>query len=262
MVNNINYTKLEHLTPQSDEAIQNLASLYNKDELTIGKLNVTGDANITGNVPTINSNIIKTNKLNLGDKWLFSGDGDAFANDDWLRLFKTDGSKTYHGGLAAGRLWTENGTINGRNLFTEIDALKTHVENVRPTCNWDGWRQFCGGCSDRRDDYNVHCEGGKLTHMFVQDARLGGGADARFQNYYDLTGSFKTNDINDCAQECKGRYGAAALCAQRRNDGQCWCKSFLGLTGNNDGNWQAKLLQPAPPPPPPLPPGQNPCVVM
>ena len=28
----------EHLTTQSDEAVQNLASLYNKDQLTIGQL--------------------------------------------------------------------------------------------------------------------------------------------------------------------------------------------------------------------------------
>jgi hypothetical protein len=34
--------KLEHLTMESDEAIQNLASLYNVDQLTIGKLNATG----------------------------------------------------------------------------------------------------------------------------------------------------------------------------------------------------------------------------
>ena len=33
--------KLEHLSVSSDEAIQNLASLYNTDQLTIGKLNVT-----------------------------------------------------------------------------------------------------------------------------------------------------------------------------------------------------------------------------
>jgi len=39
LISNRNF---EHLTNQSDEAIQNLASLYNKDELTIGKLNVTG----------------------------------------------------------------------------------------------------------------------------------------------------------------------------------------------------------------------------
>jgi uncharacterized membrane protein len=36
--------KLEHLTLQSDEAIQNLSSMYNKDQLTIGALNVTGIA--------------------------------------------------------------------------------------------------------------------------------------------------------------------------------------------------------------------------
>jgi hypothetical protein len=35
--------KLEHLTTNSDEAIQNVASLYNKDQLTIGNLNVTSN---------------------------------------------------------------------------------------------------------------------------------------------------------------------------------------------------------------------------
>jgi hypothetical protein len=45
--------KLEHLTNQSDEAIQNIASLYNKDQLTIGALNVTGKA--TANSFTANS---------------------------------------------------------------------------------------------------------------------------------------------------------------------------------------------------------------
>ncbi|MCJ7636270.1 MAG: hypothetical protein MUO21_02140 [Nitrososphaeraceae archaeon] len=33
--------KLEHLTQSSDEAIQNLASLYNKDQLTIGTIKAT-----------------------------------------------------------------------------------------------------------------------------------------------------------------------------------------------------------------------------
>jgi hypothetical protein len=33
---------LEHLTVNSDEAIQNVASLYNTDQLTIGKINATG----------------------------------------------------------------------------------------------------------------------------------------------------------------------------------------------------------------------------
>ena len=42
----ISSKKLEHLTNQSDEAIQNLASLYNEDKLTIKDLNVTGNFNL------------------------------------------------------------------------------------------------------------------------------------------------------------------------------------------------------------------------
>jgi len=47
--------KLEHLTSQSDEAVQNLASLYNKDQLTIAKITATGS--ITDK--SMNTNTIK-----------------------------------------------------------------------------------------------------------------------------------------------------------------------------------------------------------
>ncbi|MCP4667296.1 MAG: tail fiber domain-containing protein [Deltaproteobacteria bacterium] len=62
-----------------------------------------------------NSGTFKTLKLRLGDKWLLSGIGDGHANDDWLRVFNVDGSD-YYGGLAAGRLWTKEGSIAGSDL--------------------------------------------------------------------------------------------------------------------------------------------------
>ena len=66
----------------------------------------------------------KTQRLQLGEKWLLSGVGDVYANDDWLRLFNTAGSG-YYGGLAAGRLWSSNGTVQSsdRRLKRDIATL-------------------------------------------------------------------------------------------------------------------------------------------
>jgi len=57
--------KLEHLTAESDEAIQNLASLYNKDNLTIGNLIVTNNATVSGTLsgPTISNILNKSTSL-------------------------------------------------------------------------------------------------------------------------------------------------------------------------------------------------------
>jgi hypothetical protein len=65
-----------------------------------------------------------TEKLQLGNKWLLSGEGDAHANDDWLRLFNIQGTG-YFGGFAAGRLWTIGGTVQGSDL-----RLKTNVSSL------------------------------------------------------------------------------------------------------------------------------------
>lgn len=52
-------------------------------------------------------NTTKTDKLQLGDKFLLSGVGDAHANDTWLRVFGKDG-KGYYGGIAMNKLWTSS----------------------------------------------------------------------------------------------------------------------------------------------------------
>ena len=67
--------------------------------------------------PSIMQEAVKTKKLQLGDKFMFSAVGDAHANDDWLRMFDKDG-KGYNGGFAAGRLWTPSFYSNseGTNL--------------------------------------------------------------------------------------------------------------------------------------------------
>lgn len=70
-------------------------------------------------------------RLLLGDKWSLSGVGDGHANDDWLRLMNADGTN-YHGGLAAGRLWTAAGSLSGSDA-----SMK---QNIQPISSADSAR--------------------------------------------------------------------------------------------------------------------------
>ena len=72
-----------------------------------------------------------TQKLQLGSKWLLSGAGDAHGNDDWLRLFNTQGTD-YFGGLAAGKLYSIGGTVYGSDLRlkTDVSSLDRMVDKI------------------------------------------------------------------------------------------------------------------------------------
>ena len=63
-----------------------------------------------------NTGTLKTQKLRLGDKWLLSGDGDAEANDDWLRLKNAKKPRDYYGGFAASKFWTSRGQYHQSDL--------------------------------------------------------------------------------------------------------------------------------------------------
>lgn len=212
--------KLEHLTLKSDEAVQNLYSLYNKDNFYFGTL-----TSEIANIKKADTDTIKLKKLYVGDKWLFSGVGDASANDDWLRLYKTDGSAAYYGGLAAGKLSDSRigDLVDVKNkLQGGIDGTNARINNI----------------SGVRD--NIRCVDG-----------------------YDLTGELQSSGIADCTNQCASRF-PGTMCAQlRKSDNRCWCKSALGLTAMGDSNFTANLMPIPPPPPPPPPPGSVPqCVVM
>jgi Chaperone of endosialidase len=75
--------------------------------------------------------ITKIPRLQLGNKWLLSGEGDAHANDDWLRLFNIHNTD-YFGGFAAGRLWSIGGIVHGSDLRlkTEVSSLGRMVDKI------------------------------------------------------------------------------------------------------------------------------------
>ncbi len=75
--------------------------------------------------------ITLTQKLQLGNKWLLSGDRDWFADDDWLRLSRIQGAG-YFGGFAAGRLWSDGGIVHGSDLRlkTDVSSLDRMVDKL------------------------------------------------------------------------------------------------------------------------------------
>ena len=82
-----------------------------------------GDTDIKGK--------LTVRKLQLGNKWLLSGDRDWFADDDWLRLANTRVGG-YWGGFAAGRLFSVGGTVHGSDsrLKTGISSLGGMIKKV------------------------------------------------------------------------------------------------------------------------------------
>ena len=105
-----NQESLNHLkitAPSEKNAGIDLMSADNKSRLFVDTS--TGKVNVNG--------ILKTNSLQLGDKWRISGVGDSQKNDEWLRFFDKDGIDFY-GGLAAANIWTKNSaTLNGQTTM-------------------------------------------------------------------------------------------------------------------------------------------------
>ena len=120
---------LTHVTA-ADNSIS--SAKLSKDAASLRQDNRRGDrrsavANVTVSGTT------KTNKLQLGEKWLLSGVGDTHANDEWLRLYPTKPRREeYYGGFAAGKLYSKTGTVQGsdRRLKTEISSLESVVDKL------------------------------------------------------------------------------------------------------------------------------------
>ena len=119
---------LTHVTA-ADNSIT--SAKLSKDAASLGK--VTGGAMAISGANITVSGTTKTNKLQLGEKWLLSGVGDTHANDEWLRLYPTKPRREEsYGGFAAGKLYSKTGTVQGsdRRLKTEISSLDCMVDKL------------------------------------------------------------------------------------------------------------------------------------
>jgi len=107
-------------------------SKANAAQNTANKALIRTMAYATGKAKLDINGTTKTKKLQLGEKWLLSGDGDtAGYNDDWLRLMGITGTN-YHGGFAAGRLWTREGSVQSSDvkLKLEIETLDNTLDKL------------------------------------------------------------------------------------------------------------------------------------
>lgn len=84
---------------------------------------ISGNTNVNGT--------LKADKVQLGNKFLLSGVGDAHANDSWLRVLGKDG-KDYFGGVATGMLWTRDRSwLNGVTNVTGNVAMNDGQVRLR-----------------------------------------------------------------------------------------------------------------------------------
>ncbi len=130
---------IEGLT--NDEAVKNIASIFNTDKMSVTNLNVTGEGIV---------NSLQATKASIPTL--------ASTNATITNLTSTNANLS--GQVNAGAL--ADGSMG--NVKQYIDNA---IQNSRINCNWQGWDVVCGGCSDGRDDYGLYCSGGKITNIQV-----------------------------------------------------------------------------------------------
>jgi hypothetical protein len=125
---------MEHMADLSPEAIQNIASVYNKDTLTVTNLNVTGNLKVNGNSNLGQWNI-RDDRIGIPNR----GDMHLHA-DKWLRLLETDKDTNTYATSTAG------GGFAGRNLWCQDSAW---IPNVKTSMTIQGQLNPAAGFARR-----------------------------------------------------------------------------------------------------------------
>ncbi|MFW9949793.1 MAG: hypothetical protein ACFFKA_06675 [Candidatus Thorarchaeota archaeon] len=194
---------IEGLT--NDEAVQNIASLYNQGKMSVTNLDVTNNTN------TKDLNV--SGAVKIGDKLYVAGATDQAGsyypgaiNIPAAATIASQGRMHIMGpellyllnkdGVIVGKAWGGNGNLHveGRLSGPTIDSKTDKV--------------------DQRFD-NMHCSG------------------------WDLH-KFKSTGEADCVAGCKGVHGALS-CLYKKSDKGCWCKS-IRATGGRDSNYVTTIF--------------------
>lgn len=194
---------------------------------------------LIGSVMATNGLTVKktltTDKLQLGNKFLFSGVGDAHANDDWLRVFGKDG-KGYYGGIAMNKLWTGSeahlggntnvrGNLNIRGGSSEHNAQKwdTHLPWNGDNKNYIRGDTEIRGNTNNIGDLNVGRNANVQGRLHFSDPtynKSGSAANTTDSYYLEKKGAnnashlrLTINDDNDESLQIWGGACAAGNCA-------------------------------------------------
>ena len=146
-----NKSKLEHLTITSDEAIQNIASLYNKDELTIGKMTILDKLVVKDLVAST------FNFLPKGMITAWSGD---VAPDGWALCDGTNGTPNLKDRfILGGPPYGQTGGAWSYQLSVGMLPNHTHQLAIEPTGGWNGSTPQGSDRGERTSNNTGNCNG-------------------------------------------------------------------------------------------------------
>ena len=173
-------------------------------------------------------NVVQAKQLRLGDKFMFSGEGDNIANDDWLRMFDKDG-KGYYGGFAAGRLWTPSFYSNdlGTNFKGGVSAhnpqqLESHFPSKDDNKNYIRGDTEIQGNTNNVGDFQTQ---GKLCikSICITDTELNAIKDATVARFNPFSSHTFTN------AGATGRFGPKLSEVQKAYSNVAWAQDVNKL---------------------------------
>ena len=184
----------------SDEAIKNIASIYNTDKMAVTNLNVTENTN----TKTLNvSDKTNTKILNVGDQ-LFVAGATSEPGNKWAINLPVGGTISSQGRMHIGGpellyLLNKSGVIIGKewggngNLSVKGDISGPTIDNI----------------------YS------RFTNQYYPGMWLSG---------WDVPGraDFQTSGLDDCINQCRANPESQA-CSLRIDDNKCWCKKLKSL---------------------------------
>lgn len=193
------------------------------------------------------SGVIKTQKLQLGDKWLLSGVGDVAGNDGWLRLLDKNGSD-YYGGLAMGNLWVrDNSYLNGNTYTNNLFSNKIYDQNdtnyyVDPSSKsrvhqvQANFLCFGNDCKDKWSGFippigalNAIAQGGISNKQCSPSAKnVFGNSYGWLSKYWlFLTALHTEGGANQCEVENQGTPDARACATVSDSRAECYYRVFV-----------------------------------
>ena len=151
----------------------------------ISRMNVDST---TGQV-TVPANV-KTNTLQLGDKFKFSGVGDVQGDDSWLRMMDKDG-KDYYGGIAAANISIRDNTyLNGQTYASGPVKLRHNLggwtDNAALT-TWTPNGNYVGAAFGGPDNWSYFP--GSNGNTYIRPGRTGGDINIDNANIVRLAGN-------------------------------------------------------------------------
>ena len=211
----------------SDEAVQNISSLYNQAKLTVTDFVSTGNATVNG--------ILTTNALYSRGN---SGGGTHFPYTD-NNNYITSNNNILRGGPT---------TIQG-NLQVDNAATISGDLNVGATIKSAGRMHIAPGellYLLPTSGVVVGKEWGGTGNLSIQgDTTLNGKTTFRaLRNVYspgDLGEISNASSIEDCSAKCQQSKPSSIGATYLKTQSRCWCKNTI-QTGNPDNQWDTAFF--------------------